>query len=68
MSVPLRPYWRAMFYRVGACAGIVDGVQQNIVHPGSWTVLGIIIATALFWTLADREASEAGRVSFVRQD
>jgi hypothetical protein len=56
-----------MFYRVIACAGIVDGVQQNIVHPDSWRVLGTIIATALFWTLADREALEAVRVSSAKQ-
>ena len=56
-----------MFYRVIACAGIVDGVQQNIVHPESWRVLGIIIATALFWTLADREALDAARVSSAKQ-
>ncbi len=52
-----------MFYRVLLCAGIFDGVQQNIVHPHSWSVLWIILATGLFWTLADKEASEAARVS-----
>jgi len=60
-------YWKVMFCRVLVCAGIFDGVQQNIVHPHSWAVIGIVFATALFWTLADREATDAARASSSKQ-
>jgi hypothetical protein len=56
-----------MFYRALACAGIVDGIQQNIVRPHSWAVFGLILAAAFFWTMADGEASEAARVSSAKQ-
>jgi Mg2+/citrate symporter len=61
-------YLGVMFYRILLCAGIFDGVQQNIVHPHSWSVIWIVIATALFWTLADREAADVARVSSAKQD
>jgi hypothetical protein len=61
MNYSLKNYWKVMFFRFTACAGLLGGVRGELDHPHGWLSFFFGLMAAYAWTLADKEAASAAR-------